>query len=429
MIMDILDCMSIETADLIKDEIEEILIDYNITNKYKLQYIPNSMLSLKYQHFKYKEKNINRFYLYSLINNIIMSYYRLRENEMVLNAVVLRKKLGRNYTAYIDYLVDNKIIEKIKNYRAGKISRTYKLCDNIINNKEIKRVKNYTTVKELIEPIFITQDSNSTLIKEDVKKRLISDLFDIDLNHYKATVSLLISSDFYEEYSEKQTLSGYDQYNWSLGNINKIMNKEIYYKIDDYGRLHSNFTNINSDIRKNSLSINREPIIEFDIPNSQPMFLLKSIKNHMSKYIIDTIEYNKLKDLVINATLYEVLGRMWDIKSKKLIKKQLFAILYGDTLTIKHKNVKMFKEMFPTIFKFIRDYKKANKNYKIIAHELQRLESDFIYNHVIDHIYSEIEDIKLFTVHDCVAVPITYEKEVRLIFDYYLNKLKKSLEI
>ncbi len=86
--MDILDCMSIETADLIKDEIEEILIDYNITNKYKLQYIPNSMLSLKYQHFKYKEKNINRFYLYSLINNIIMSYYRLRENEMVLNAVV-----------------------------------------------------------------------------------------------------------------------------------------------------------------------------------------------------------------------------------------------------------------------------------------------------------------------------------------------------
>ena len=41
MIMDILDCMSIETADLIKDEIEEILIYYNIKNKYKLKYIPN----------------------------------------------------------------------------------------------------------------------------------------------------------------------------------------------------------------------------------------------------------------------------------------------------------------------------------------------------------------------------------------------------
>ena len=55
----------------------------------------------------------------------------------------------------------------------------------------------------------------------------------------------------------------------------------------------------------------------------------------------------------------------------------------------------MFHGLFPDVFNFLKGYKKTLGSYKKVAHKLQNLESDFIYNNVIKQIYDEIPDIKL----------------------------------
>ena len=413
-------------SSFIQSDLEEVILSSKNEKEYRLQYVPSKLLDIKYEKFKYKEVLLNKYVLYTLINNIIFTYYRERYNNVVLNAEVLKMKIGRNYNKYVEYLIENNIIEKVKNHLAGSISRTYKICDSIISNKEIKRVKNYN-ISYLFDSKFVTQSSESNLIKESVKDRLIKDLFKIDLDSYRASIDLILDIDFSDVAIAKDVLSGYDLYNWNLGNIDKILNKEIYYKIDDYGRFHSNFTNLKSEVRKNALSINGRPIYEFDIPNSQPTFLLLCIKKHMAKYEVDKNEYDEFKDLVISATLYDVLGDMWGIKSKRKVKKQLFAILYGEMkYANRNKQLYKFREKFPTIYNFMVLYKKAN-TYKVIAHELQRMESDMIYNHILDYIYEEFPDIIVFTVHDCIAIPIDYVEKVKPIFEYYMDKLKRSL--
>lgn len=414
-----------EDNDLSEASMVDIVLGYEKKRKYKLQYIPLSMTDIKYPNFNYNNRNINRDLLYTITNIIIFTYYRQRENLIILNAQLLRNKLGRNYQSYIEYLIDNKIIELIKNYSAGHSSRSYKICDDIIKNKQIRRVKNYQLDISLIEEKFSVMDSSHNYIKESVKKRLISDLYKIDINTKQATIDIITSDIFLQNHMDDE-LNIHDAYNWLIGNIDKIANREIFYKCDAYGRLHSNFTNLKSNIRQTSLTIYGNKTCEFDIPNSQPMFLLLFLKKYIND--IDILEYNNLKSMVLSETLYDDLGKLWTMVDKKTVKKQLFSILYGEVkYSAKNIPLKQFKTMFPTIFNFINKYKKQNKNYKIVAHELQRMESDFIYNNVVSEIYDISPTIVLFTVHDCVVIPENYKDVVEPIFNGFLTKLKLLL--
>jgi hypothetical protein len=68
------------------------------------------------------------------------------------------------------------------------------------------------------------------------------------------------------------------------------------------------------------------------------------------------------------------------------------------------------------------------KNYKELSHELQKMESDFIFNHVIKEIYETYPDIVLFTVHDSILFPISYYDKVKVIFDKHFQNLISIFE-
>ena len=93
-------------------------------------------------------------------------YYRDKTNYITLNAIILKKKLGKYYTKYIEYLIEHDVIQKIKNHRAGKNSRVYRLTDTLINGNSIKRIKNYSISTVLIDSKFISQDATSNTIKK-----------------------------------------------------------------------------------------------------------------------------------------------------------------------------------------------------------------------------------------------------------------------
>jgi len=76
----------------------------------------------------------------------------------------------------------------------------------------------------------------------------------------------------------------------------------------------------------------------------------------------------------------------------------------------------MFKSLFPSIHKFITLYKSEYGDYKILAYELQKMESNLIFNKIIRSIVNANSKINVITVHDSIIVKRKYKEVVNAIF-------------
>ena len=61
-------------------------------------------------------------------------------------------------------------------------------------------------------------------------------------------------------------------------------------------------------------------------------------------------------------------------------------------------------------------YKKEYKDYKILAYDLQKAESNLIFNKVIKEVMTSHPDIKMITIHDSIVIPESYKDAVNAIF-------------
>ena len=110
-----------------------------------------------------------------------------------------------------------------------------------------------------------------------------------------------------------------------------------------------------------------------------------------------------------------------DLKEKKKIKEATYKVFFGKNYN--NKNDLIFKKLFPTIHNFIKWYKKANGGYKVLAYELQNLESEFIFNNVVNQIMIEFPSTNLITVHDSIICAKSQTSVVSKIFYENLSKL------
>lgn len=72
--------------------------------------------------------------------------------------------------------------------------------------------------------------------------------------------------------------------------------------------------------------------------------------------------------------------------------------------------------MFPSIHTFIKLYKKEHKDYKVLSYELQKAESNLIFNKIIKDIILNYPDIKMVTVHDSIIIKKSDKDVVDAIF-------------
>ena len=105
---------------------------------------------------------------------------------------------------------------------------------------------------------------------------------------------------------------------------------------------------------------------------------------------------------------------------KGAVKEMTYKVLFGHN-RVNSKSDKIFSSIFPTIHHFIKLYKKEWSNHKILAHDLQRAESNLIYNKIIKKIMLLNPEIKIITVHDSLVFPKKYRDIVQSIFDYELS--------
>jgi len=178
--------------------------------------------------------------------------------------------------------------------------------------------------------------------------------------------------------------------------------------------MHTNFTILKSFIRKNCLLINGEETHEIDIKNSQPLFLTKLIQDSGTKWV-NNEEFQLFKELTITGKYYNYIMDSYGISDRGQVKELTYKVLFGRN-GVNSKADKIFSSLFPTIHNFIKLYKKENEDYKVLAYELQKAESNLIFNKIIRQIMTLYPEIKIVTVHDSIIIPRKYKDSVWAIF-------------
>jgi hypothetical protein len=391
----------------------------NITQKLNkktksLQFLPKCIESISDKKtIIYKGEKIKPAYIIDIVHNLLLKYYFKKDNKFAINAQVLKDRYGYLYKLYVDYLIEHNVIHLICNYRAGKNSRIYGLNPSIFKQK-IQRINNSdkTLLKKYKKKIFDTLefvDENTSTIQRGVREKLISDLFSVEIDFERSL--------FYLNLLKKSDI---DIYNRNIYSVESINDKHIFYHFDDYGRLHTNFTILKSFIRKNCLRIDGEETCEIDIKNSQPLFLCKLIEDSQTAWV-NKDEFKFFKQLVISGNFYQYLMQVSGINDKKNVKELTYKVVFGHN-RINSKSDIIFCQSFPSIHNFIKLYKKEFGSHKVLAHELQRAESNLVYNKIIKKIMLIFPDVKIVTVHDSIIFPKIWRNEIEQIFDYELSQ-------
>jgi hypothetical protein len=169
--------------------------------------------------------------------------------------------------------------------------------------------------------------------------------------------------------------------------------------------------------------IEGEETVEIDIKNSQPLFLCKLIEEY-GPGIVDPEEYKLFKILTFSGNFYQYMMDNSGIRDRKEMKEIVYKVFFGKNF--KTKADKMFGDIFPTVHKFIKSYKKERGNYRVLSHNLQNLESDLIFDRIVGEIMESHPEIKIITVHDSL---ICRKKYRTIVEDIFHDNLKKEFHI
>lgn len=373
--------------------------------KNSLQFLPESLVELsKSTHFQYKETKLKTAYIIDIVHNLLLKYYFKKENSFTLSSVILKDKYGYLYNYYINFLKDNGILRLQKNYLKGSNSRIYALNENILTG-QILRYKNSDKVlikKYIIKHLQFELDK-SGIIEKDIKSKLVSDLYSVQIEFDRSI--------FYLDSLKNEDIDIYNRNKYSVESIN---DKHIFYHFDSYGRMHTNFTILKSFIRKNCLLIDGEETCEIDINNSQPLFLCRLIQDSGTRWVKED-EFRLFSILVKGGNYYQYLIDNLKLDCKSEAKKLTYKVLFGQN-RVNSKPDKLFQSLFPSIHNFIKLYKKENSDYKILAYDLQKAESNLIFNCIIRRIMNLDPDIKIVTVHDSIIFQKKWKETVSNIF-------------
>lgn len=380
--------------------------------------LPKRYLNLtKTNKISYKGKNLLTIYLIHLIDYVIREY-TYDDLTVPLYSVVMKQIYGNQYSGYVDYLVETGFIKEVKGYSTVKHTSTkYKMTDDLrevftYRKDDYKLRKKLSNYYEKHNPLTVPSP-----IPIEIRQKLVDDLKSVTID-YKGSLNYL-----YDHLKNNPS-----RYTKNLSMINKIKDGELFKTFDPYGRFHSNFTNLNSEIRKNFLKIDGQDIGELDIKSSQPFFLSQVMKkdpllydNEEVKRFISILEDDTQDLYLMFVNKYPEYFKYKDEKlNRKMSKQMVIKSLFNRKKRItKYKEI--FKKEFPFIFDFMNIYKEYSLNPLWLS--LQRLESEFIFNKVYVSIIQQIPEIKIITVHDSILYPINYHETVKQIWDEHRNKM------
>jgi hypothetical protein len=168
------------------------------------------------------------------------------------------------------------------------------------------------------------------------------------------------------------------------------------------------------DLRR-QLLVDGERVVEIDIINSQPFFLLTLLDGPVCPLPVAKLELEELGRWVCDGKFYEnlaaVSGR--DKESRDQFKRRTYRdLMFGDGYREYTSLYRAFRRCLPSAAAAIESIARGCGS---LATALQRTEADFIYNHVLPRVIECRPDRPVLTVHDSLLVPAIHADEVRRI--------------
>ncbi len=441
-------------------------------------------LNLEYLVNKYKPNFNFDFDRAYLIVHLVMLLGHEKDNlsKVGLDSRFLERLIGRNYHQYIDFLLENNsgtgnILNGYR-YEVGKNPFEYRLTDYYFNGGfELYTITDYKLINKYKQK-FVNTSNNEAI-------RLNYYFLTKYFNNGKLAVSS--PSDAIEEANAQEQKKRLR----NAKNIVNIMNGEhtITLKTKTDGRVHSNITRLSKKSRK-YLQYQGEFLAEVDISSAVPFFLYITMGYYLNKilskltdyqysnsiiYIFDKITgdldktelqefghavksgklYEQFSNLILDQSFYESEGKDYnkvlkyyqykfnkqfnhyfdgDLKElKKFAKKGLLSMLFAKSSSYKFEQL-VFKELYPTIHKFINEFKDAqseelNWNLDNRHKKLSYLCFQFEAKVMIDKIAREYDKlhkgkIPVFTLHDCI---LTTSSNVVELKEFMKSQFKELL--
>lgn len=359
-----------------------------------------------------------------------------------------------NYKRYIHRLVWEEIIITDNKYLCSE-SFDYKgisKCKGYMLNSKLYSFRTISVVHPKIvdEPDKLDNFSSKSDLDTDVMAISRNNISNFQIDTAKA-IHYLVKRQINKN-DKKAALKPVDALG-ALTGIMRIRNGFQYVKTCDYGRIHTNFTCLDSNIKMNCIShVSGEPLVHIDIKNSQPaiLYAIMCEKLDMSDPIV-----NKELELYVKfcmSDLYEgiyllnygiqnldvynnpVKAKAFEaefereLKNKfkrKRAKAELIKMLFDEEsrgLTPYEENFNLYKtfsKSFPLIYKEILKIK-INR-YEELAHELQRYESRRILHPLIK--YLDSEGVDFISIHDSVIVQEQFKS---IVVDKLMSILDKN---
>lgn len=269
--------------------------------------------------------------------------------------------------------------------------------------------------------------------------------FKLDRKRAAKVLDALVEEKSMTQARKKRELEKVDRFN----SVNENPSA-LFVKKDRFGRIHTNITQLKKEVRSRCLYCDGKPTAGVDIKSSQGAFLgaifrsladtggfldLKSspTMNELRKQaaIRDMDEYlgecDRYDALLREGKLYEFFAEemSMDFDLDRTVcrdeaKHAFFVMLFGPVFVDDNGDEekaavrRVWAEHFPALLLAIERMKAGN--YAALAREMQRIESNFVFDRAIPRIVREV-GCPYCTVHDSIIVAAEYADRVREIVE------------
>ncbi len=351
--------------------------------------------------------------------------------------------ITKNYANYLRWLVNHQVIVCDKIKKTGK-SFGYELHPNV----QSKLVTVVIPSDRVITRRIITNYNRRMKYHKKLPEHIR-----IMKNHFKKNINVDLNSalQWMEDELQKQTIN-LNQYNVYYMSLHMIQDKEMFFQLNKTnGRIDSNITNLKSDLRQ-FLTGN---LIHIDCKSSQPLIvnfitdyiinnnlkkenpttvkLLSSclpssytpsfgdenekiLSKHLSMSELRYLrnfplfnrksleEFTEFRRVTFHDDFYNSIKMKYELLYKKTIlrneiKEIVYKVFFSKNTSYKS-DKKIFRQMFPVIYKII--YNLKNQQHNKFALCLQSIESDIFIQKICKRLVEN--GIVPITIHDSVIV-------------------------
>lgn len=379
--------MQIFTSDYINSKIDRICLDTKVKKDFSWHY--KFLISCIYL-TPYTDRRYN-------IDDFVPVNFK------ILESLISKQEISN----IVGNLITNNVIECDNEIVRKRKSKGYKIINRSECNWKLSEIKDSKLTLKI--------EKRRALVRKKISERgsgyRISDFWfrEIDIDYKKA-------KKFIDNHFRKDT----EQFDRGFLNIKMINDKLYFSSVDDKGnRLHTNLTVLPTPIRQ-FLTIDNRVLWQSDLANSQPVFLYTLLKKSNT---IDLEELEKYKLIVSSGKFYEYMAEKADFRDLDLTnyedRSKFKKTIFGGVLFDKNRKTLsrweiLFQAEFPSIFEFIREFKK--NDYRSLAVALQKEESSFIFK-TVEKIDKELNHPIITTIHDCIVSDESHIKEIKKIME------------